>query len=360
MISFRFHVISIVAVFLALALGVVVGSTYVDRAIVDSLRNRIDTVSTNLDDRRAENDQLSGEVNRLDDYVSESASFAVTDRLLDTSVVVVAERGTDADDVEDLVLLVNEAGADAPGILWLEPEWAFDDTGDRDAVSEALEARASSPGGLRDQLWRAVVRELSAEQIDGDGDGGEEPEAPEDTTTTVLPGEEPSPDGELPAGPTTTEPPPEIEPASAGTLETLIELGIMSYQAIGDGDRTVLDLAGTGPRALYLTSVPSEVAVEGLAGTLAAIGATEDVPTVVATISPDDDDPDLLEDEDPVTAAIREDDEQAAVIPTVDHARLEQGKVAAVLALSDVGSGLVGHYGYAPGADRVVPEWSRP
>ena len=31
MINFRFHVVSIVAVFLALALGVVMGSTVVDR-----------------------------------------------------------------------------------------------------------------------------------------------------------------------------------------------------------------------------------------------------------------------------------------------------------------------------------------
>ena len=38
MISFRFHVVSITAVFLAIAIGVVVGSTYVDGAIVDGLR----------------------------------------------------------------------------------------------------------------------------------------------------------------------------------------------------------------------------------------------------------------------------------------------------------------------------------
>ena len=45
MISFRFHVVSITAVFLAIAIGVVVGSTYVDRAIVDNLQHRIETVS---------------------------------------------------------------------------------------------------------------------------------------------------------------------------------------------------------------------------------------------------------------------------------------------------------------------------
>ena len=44
MINFRFHIASLVAVFLALALGVVMGSTVVDRAIVESLRTQIDDV----------------------------------------------------------------------------------------------------------------------------------------------------------------------------------------------------------------------------------------------------------------------------------------------------------------------------
>jgi len=62
MISFRFHVVSITAVFLAIAIGVVVGTTYVDGAVVDGLRNRIDSVEGNLDDRRAENDRLESEL----------------------------------------------------------------------------------------------------------------------------------------------------------------------------------------------------------------------------------------------------------------------------------------------------------
>ena len=53
MISFRFHVVSLTAVFLAIAIGVIVGTTYVDRAVVENLEHRIDTVSENLDERRA-------------------------------------------------------------------------------------------------------------------------------------------------------------------------------------------------------------------------------------------------------------------------------------------------------------------
>ena len=43
MISFRYHVVSIVAVFLALALGVVVGTTALNGPITTDLRNKVDT-----------------------------------------------------------------------------------------------------------------------------------------------------------------------------------------------------------------------------------------------------------------------------------------------------------------------------
>ena len=43
MINFRFHVVSLIAIFLALALGVVIGAGVIDRGVVDTLDNRLDT-----------------------------------------------------------------------------------------------------------------------------------------------------------------------------------------------------------------------------------------------------------------------------------------------------------------------------
>ena len=78
MISFRFHVVSITAVFLAIAIGVVVGTTYVDRAVVDSLENRVDRVSRQPRQRKAENDALEAELGPdLRGYAGASADFAV-------------------------------------------------------------------------------------------------------------------------------------------------------------------------------------------------------------------------------------------------------------------------------------------
>jgi hypothetical protein len=93
MISFRFHVVSITAVFLAIAIGVVIGSTYVDDGVVTPLRNRIDTVNERADEARAENERLEGELATARDVIGLSADYAVSDRLTDVPVALLAVRG---------------------------------------------------------------------------------------------------------------------------------------------------------------------------------------------------------------------------------------------------------------------------
>ena len=48
MINFRFHVVSLIAIFLALALGVVIGAGVIDRGVVDTLNNRLDSVESQV------------------------------------------------------------------------------------------------------------------------------------------------------------------------------------------------------------------------------------------------------------------------------------------------------------------------
>ena len=49
MINFRFHVVSLIAIFLALALGVVIGAGVIDRGVVDTLNSRLDRVEAKSD-----------------------------------------------------------------------------------------------------------------------------------------------------------------------------------------------------------------------------------------------------------------------------------------------------------------------
>ena len=46
MVNLRYHVVSLVAVFLALGIGIVMGATVIDRVTVDALNNRVHDVES--------------------------------------------------------------------------------------------------------------------------------------------------------------------------------------------------------------------------------------------------------------------------------------------------------------------------
>ena len=71
MISFRYHLVSIVAVFLALALGIVVGTTALNGPITKDLRNQ-------LHDAEDERDALNAQVKALQAQREDAGQFATT------------------------------------------------------------------------------------------------------------------------------------------------------------------------------------------------------------------------------------------------------------------------------------------
>ena len=65
MINFRYHIISIVAVFLALAVGVVMGSAVIDKAVVQTLEDQQAAIDRRVDQVILENDQLRTSLEEL-------------------------------------------------------------------------------------------------------------------------------------------------------------------------------------------------------------------------------------------------------------------------------------------------------
>jgi hypothetical protein len=118
MINFRFHLVSLVAVFLALAAGIVIGSTVVDTAVVDGLRDRIDAVESRADRIDGENRDLASRVEDLSAEAEATSPYAVDGRLHGVPVAVVAVRGTDGRRVDSLVRRVREAGGSTPAVIW--------------------------------------------------------------------------------------------------------------------------------------------------------------------------------------------------------------------------------------------------
>ncbi len=88
MIHFRYHLISIVAVFLALGIGIVMGSTVIDKAIVNGLENRIDSAERNSIERKQENDELRKAISSQDSQDTVLAGHSVRGYLPNQTVFV--------------------------------------------------------------------------------------------------------------------------------------------------------------------------------------------------------------------------------------------------------------------------------
>jgi len=68
-ISFRYHLVSIIAVFLALALGIVVGTTALNGPITTDLRKQVNTL-------KSDRTTLANQVKSLQQQVSDAGQFA--------------------------------------------------------------------------------------------------------------------------------------------------------------------------------------------------------------------------------------------------------------------------------------------
>lgn len=123
MISLRSHAISLAAVFLALAIGVALGSGLLSNTVLSGLRDdkqemqqQIDTLT---DNRNALNEKLSA----ADDFNAQMAPRILRDSLAKKSVVIFRTPDAADDDVNGLVRLVGEAGGSVTGTVGLTQEF---------------------------------------------------------------------------------------------------------------------------------------------------------------------------------------------------------------------------------------------
>ena len=93
MISFRYHVVTIVAVFLALGLGLLAGSSFGQPALVSQLRARTDAQLQRIDELRAEADALRVRAGTLDAFSAAAMPYLVDGRLEGYRAIVVTQEG---------------------------------------------------------------------------------------------------------------------------------------------------------------------------------------------------------------------------------------------------------------------------
>ncbi|MBA2609930.1 MAG: copper transporter [Actinobacteria bacterium] len=117
MISFRFHLVSLTAVFLALALGIVLGATVVNQATVKLLDDRIATVRKEAADAR-------GALSLWSKFGDDAETALVTGRLEGVRVLTVAPETLSSDITDKMHAVLAAAGAIDAGTVRIDNAWS--------------------------------------------------------------------------------------------------------------------------------------------------------------------------------------------------------------------------------------------
>ena len=123
MISFRYHLVSIIAVFLALALGIIVGASGLRGPVLDDLHKQVSTLKGENSKLRGQNDQLTQQFNNADRFASTYASKILKDTLTGHTVAVISAPGASSI-AKGIRTAVERGGGTVTTQLSINPAWA--------------------------------------------------------------------------------------------------------------------------------------------------------------------------------------------------------------------------------------------
>lgn len=339
MINFRYHIVSLIAVFLALAIGVIMGSAVIDRAIVSRLEDQQRSLEGRLKTIEGDNDALRSESHRLHsmaDQLSEQGSQRLlVDTLVGVPVLVIATRGVESKGYDDLIGMLGTSGAGLRGTLWLTERFELASDAQRRALAQALSVPSTTSGSA---LRTLALTELSMMLRAGAGPAPTgATSAPTITSTTAS------------SPPTTAAGPNAADLFSALRNAGFVDFDAPKGQAIGTGP-----VLTSGTRLVLISGSTAKVAVDVLALPFAKLLATDrsDAPPVALLAVEDRPTPPPAEE---FVVALRADRDVSDRLSTVDDLGELAGRLAAVLAIVDLGEGRVGQYGVGPRAQRLLP-----
>ncbi len=126
MVDFRYHVISIVAIFVALAVGIVLGAGPLKGASDAALRDSVASFRSDNTGLRQQLSDARGQVGLTDQFAAQIAPDLVARRLPHTEVVIIRMPGVDSGVSKDVTALLGKAGASVTGTLTLTTAWTAD------------------------------------------------------------------------------------------------------------------------------------------------------------------------------------------------------------------------------------------
>lgn len=307
MINFRFHLVSLTAVFLAIGIGIAVGATVVDRATVDFLETRLEGVEKRLDTTDTENEQLRADLDRWAAFSEQARDEAVAGRLEGVPVLLLAVRGIDRRPVDELRRSLSSARAAVQGTVWLTSKLRLEKEEDVVALADLMGVAPRSADAVRRSLLGLLAAELAGQQ-------------------------------------------------STGLLALLRDAAFVEFESPDGGGADLAGVAVEGTRFVVMSDGGAEVANDVLAIPLAGQLAEAARARVLAVEPGRPGEGRAAAQRGLFVGPLRSQSQLSPLLSTVDNLEDFRGRFAAIYALRDLGAAKVGHYGVGPGAARLVPE----
>lgn len=141
MINFRYHVVSLTAVFLALAIGLVVGTAALNGPVADSLKDNVNALRKDNQQLREQVSSLEDEVNREEDFAAEAAPILLHGKLGGRRILVLT-LPTGREHADGVIDMLRLAGATVTGRIDVQDKFVNPDN-NNDLLG--LAARSAQP-----------------------------------------------------------------------------------------------------------------------------------------------------------------------------------------------------------------------
>ncbi|WP_418277134.1 copper transporter [Isoptericola jiangsuensis] len=313
MIDFRYHLVSLISVFLALAVGIILGAGPLQNAIGDQLTDQVNAL-------RAERTELRDTLGETESSLDQQSAFALAAgaELVDGSLQDVRVAVVDVDGISDTleVEVVNQLEAAGARIVTQASM-----TGAWSSAEDAV-LRGTVSDGQRGQLGDLVDDEASTAEVLG----------------TVL-------------GLSLTEPaagdPEERSERAVGLYQLLSQVGLVESRFAPAAPADAVLLLSTGSQGSASESADASEMPEDV-DTVGAVLAVQEAAGTVVVAGPTTTDADLV-------GELRADDQVLERLSTVSGLEQEVLRLDVPLALAAQLAGEVGQYGFEDDAIVVPP-----
>jgi hypothetical protein len=126
-IDFRYHLVSIVAVFLALAIGIVLGSTELQGNTIDVLRSSSNSLKNQLDQTQAERNSAQAELSTNQHtnltFLTTAEPRLLANELPADRIVLITEPGASSTVISGVKQAAADAGATVTGQVAIQPKF---------------------------------------------------------------------------------------------------------------------------------------------------------------------------------------------------------------------------------------------